>query len=437
MYDPAEFADKLEKWEENFWEVIDSWLLDKIAENDLGMVATSMINLARTSQRVGSKLLTGTAADLLRLGTFDPDDTSVWGITKGVGANALRLVSVVGPAGRAVGFAGRYAGLVAATKLTSIPGATAPCTFVAANNVITLLRGRTSQVFASLDDILRVRGANAGWFNSEVVKTAPVKAIFDKHGIFSKNVFGLQSVDDALNFARRADGPVTFGVTWTDGGRRVGHEIAAVKDPFGKLKILDYFEGKARGFRGYDTFEEFARSFNQTGRSITFDHGPVLQYSSQYMTALKMLDGAFVVAVPFVVGVRPNGVVFDIAQSVWNYLRRKLGDEAPPLPDLVTNPPNFTVSGPEIPPYWYTVHKGIPKEDWLSSRAGKHYGDMLLWPLIFEATQAEERKIGPVKFVNQNKMWEGQRVFVPDISGISADRRATAKERGRDWKRIG
>src|SRR6478672_11110915 len=129
MYDPAAFADKLEKWEEDFWEVIDSWLLEKIAENELGMVATTAINVFRTSNRVGSKVLTGTVADLLRLGTFDPDDTSAWGITKGIGANALRLISVVGPAGRAVGFAGRFAGLVAASRLRGIPLATEPCTF--------------------------------------------------------------------------------------------------------------------------------------------------------------------------------------------------------------------------------------------------------------------------------------------------------------------
>src|SRR5215204_5437262 len=104
MYDPAAFADKLEKWEEEFWEDIDSWLLEKIEENELGMVATTTINLIRTGQRTGSKILTGTAADLLRLGTFDPDDTSAWGITKGIGANALRLISVVGPAGRVISF---------------------------------------------------------------------------------------------------------------------------------------------------------------------------------------------------------------------------------------------------------------------------------------------------------------------------------------------
>ena len=95
MYDPAAFADKLEKWEEELWEVIDSWLLDKLYENEVGIVGTTLVNVLRTSQRTGSKLLTGTAADLLRLGTFDPDDTSAWGITKGLGANALRVISVI------------------------------------------------------------------------------------------------------------------------------------------------------------------------------------------------------------------------------------------------------------------------------------------------------------------------------------------------------
>ena len=169
---------------------------------------------------------------------------------------------------------------------------------------------------------------------------------------------------------------------------------------------------------------------------MRFDAGPVLQFSSQYIQLLKMADGAFVVAIPFVAGVRPRSPLFDGVQSVWNFLKRKLGDNAPPLPDLETNEQKWTVTIPGKPPYWYTVRTGIPREDWLSVRAEKHYGDMLLWPLIFEATREEERKAGAVKFVNQNKMWAGRKVFVPDISGIrptSARWRARAGGTGSGW----
>lgn len=439
MYDPAAFADKLEKWEEEFWEEIDSWLLEKIDENQVGIVATTTINVIRTGQRTGSKILTGTAADLLRLGTFDPDDTSAWGITKGIGANALRLISVVGPAGRALGFAGRYAGLVAASKLKTIPLSTEPCTFVAANNVASLLTGKTKQIFASMDDIIAHVRPAGGWMNREVAKLQPVKAIFEKHGIFTKNVFNVNSVDDVLNVARKSDGPITFGVKWTTpNGQAVGHELTVIKDPLGRLKIMDYFEGTAKGFRGYDSFHAWAASYGKTGTTVFLDSGPVMHYSSQYLTALKMLDGTFVVALPFVAGVRPNGAVFDMATSLWKYLTNIFGSDVPPeLPDLVTNPSEYIVTIPGKPPYWYTVRQGVPKDDWISTRAGKAYGDMLLWPLIFEATREEERKLGPVKFVNQNKMWAGQQVFVPDISGISAEKKAAARKRGLDWKRVG
>jgi nucleoid-associated protein YgaU len=165
--------------------------------------------------------------------------------------------------------------------------------------------------------------------------------------------------------------------------------------------------------------------------------GPILQFSSQYIQLLKLLDGAFVVTVPFVAGVRPRSPLFNGIQSVWDYLKGKLGDDVPPLPDLETNDSQWTVTIPGKPPYWYTVRQGIPREDWLSVRAERHYGDMLLWPLIFEATRTEERKLGTVRFVNQNKLWAGQKIFVPDISGFTPEQRAAARARGRDWKRVG
>lgn len=440
MYDPAAFADRLERWEEEYWEAIDSWLADKLYENEVGIVGTTLVNVLRTTQRTGSKLLTGTAADLLRLGTFDPDDTSAWGITKGLGANALRVISVIGPAGRALGWAARYAGLAAVTKLTSIPGATGPCTYVAANNAVSLLRGQTKQIFASVDDIVAAGGSPAGAFRIDVANMEPVRRAMEAGGIFVKRVFGAHSIDDALNVARKGDGPVSFSVQWTQpNGQTAGHALTAMKDAWGRVRILDYFENQAAGFRGYDSMAAFEDAWGLARGAVRFrpEGGHVLQFSSQYIQLLKLADGAFVVAIPFVAGVRPRSALFNGIQSVWEYLKRKLGDEAPELPDLETNPSEWTVTVPGRPPYWYTVRRGIPPEDWLSVRAERHYGDFLLWPLIFEATQAEERKKGAVKFVNQNKLREGQKIFVPDISAISAEKRAAARARGRDWKRIG
>lgn len=441
MYDPAAFANDIEAWEEQFWEFIDSWLLEKLYENEVGLVGTTLVNVLRTSQRTGSKILTGTVADLLRLGTFDPDDTSAWGITKGIGANALRVISVVGPAGRALGWAGRYAGLAAASKLKTIPFAEGPCAYVATNNAISLLRGQTKQIFASVDDILAAGGAPTGAWRLSIVNMPRVKAIMDAAGIYVKRLHGVNSIDDALNAARKADGPVSFNVKWVDAsGNPAEHALTAMKDPWGRLKILDYFEGQAKGFKGYASIDEFEKLWNLPKGAVTFygsSLDPVLQFSSQYIQLLKMADGAFVIAIPFVAGVRPRSPLFEGIQSVWTYLQGKLGDKAPPLPDLGTNPMDWKVTILGKPPYWYTVRQGIPRDDWLSVRAEKAYGDQLLWPLIFEATQAEERKAGTIKFVNQNKMWPGQRVFVPDISSITAERRAAARARGRDWRRVG
>jgi hypothetical protein len=440
MYDPAAFADKIEKVEAEFWEALDSWLADMLYEGQVDLVGTTLVNALRTVGATGSKVLTGTVADLLRLGTFDPDDTSAWGITKGIGANALRVISVVGPAGKALGWAARYAGLAAVTKLKDIPAVTGPCTYVAANNAVSLLRGQTKQIFASVDDIVAAGGSPAGAFRIDVANMTPVKNAMDAAGIYVKRVFGANSIDDAINVARKGEGPVSFSVQWTQSnGQTAGHALTAMKDPWGRVKILDYFENQAKGFKGYDSIDDFEKAWNLAKGAVRYkpEGGHVLQYSSQYMQLLKLMDGAFVVAIPFVAGVRPKSQLFDAVQSVWEYFKRKLGDDSPPLPDLETNETKWTVTIPGKPPYWYTVRQGIPREDWLSVRAEKHYGDMLLWPLILEATQAEERKTGAVSFVNQNKLWVGQKIFVPDIAAISPEKKAAARTRGRDWKRVG
>ncbi len=106
--------------------------------------------------------------------------------------------------------------------------------------------------------------------------------------------------------------------------------------------------------------------------------------------------------------------------------------------DLETNPSENTktILQPLKPPYWYTVKAGLPKEDWPSSRAGADYGDVLLWPLIFEATREQERQSGGVKWANQNKLHTGQRIFVPDISGYPQAKISAARTRGKDWRRV-
>lgn len=71
----------------------------------------------------------------------------------------------------------------------------------------------------------------------------------------------------------------------------------------------------------------------------------------------------------------------------------------------------------------YTVASG----DSLSLIAGKFYGDVLLWPIIYDANK---QVVGP----DPNKIYPGQKLTIPEISGYSQQQLTDARNRGRNWR---
>lgn len=71
----------------------------------------------------------------------------------------------------------------------------------------------------------------------------------------------------------------------------------------------------------------------------------------------------------------------------------------------------------------YTVASG----DSLSLIAGKYYGDVLLWPIIYDANK---QVIG----ADPNKIYPGQKLTIPGISGYSQQQLTDARNRGRNWR---
>ena len=65
--------------------------------------------------------------------------------------------------------------------------------------------------------------------------------------------------------------------------------------------------------------------------------------------------------------------------------------------------------------------------DWLSKIAQAYYGDMYLWPLIYDANRAT---IGG----NPNLIKPGQELSVPDLKSFTAVQLDEYRRRGRNWK---
>ena len=85
-------------------------------------------------------------------------------------------------------------------------------------------------------------------------------------------------------------------------------------------------------------------------------------------------------------------------------------------PDTVSVQGVHTIEGPVI-----------QKKDWLSSIAGQWYGDLLLWPVLWDFNKGPD-------FTNPNKMYVGQRIKIPFIQDKSAAEIKAYRQRGYNWK---
>ncbi|MDZ7638393.1 MAG: hypothetical protein U5J83_09120 [Bryobacterales bacterium] len=168
-YDPEALADWLDKQFDENEELQDKWWRESIGYNKLEPFWQSVATVNRYTgdpglvmNRLGSFVTRG-FIDVLRLGTGIGTHQSAWENIKGGASNGLRVLAVAGPMLRVGGAAARGIGLRATSSLKNIAGADGPCSYVATNNVLSYLSGRTVQFFRTLDDIVLVRGENAGF----------------------------------------------------------------------------------------------------------------------------------------------------------------------------------------------------------------------------------------------------------------------------------
>ena len=65
--------------------------------------------------------------------------------------------------------------------------------------------------------------------------------------------------------------------------------------------------------------------------------------------------------------------------------------------------------------------------DSISKIAQRYLGDMLLWPLIYDANQST---VG----ANPNLVRPGQKLRIPDIVSLTQSQLDAARQRGRNWR---
>jgi len=99
----------------------------------------------------------------------------------------------------------------------------------------------------------------------------------------------------------------------------------------------------------------------------------------------------------------------------------------PPGPPTLPVPPPSAAKPPASGPAFLGDHP-VAQGDWLSKIAGKWYnGEVLLWPVIFDANRAI---IGS----NPNVVKAGQVLKIPSIAGYTKAQLDEIRARGRNWR---
>jgi hypothetical protein len=201
--------------------------------------AIGIATALQTSIEVGA----GTV-DVLRLGR---------GVAKGgwrgYGQDALRLLVLLGPLGKAGGMLSRFAHLKAMRFAWTTEGITGPCTFTAVNDAMSIVSGRARNLFLTAREAARGLGKPLSAFSRDVVGDYEIAAWIDElipflrsQGATVKAIPNIRTLEQAVEAASRENGVVIFAIKYTSPGEAepIYHSVVAVRDALGQVRFGDY-----------------------------------------------------------------------------------------------------------------------------------------------------------------------------------------------------
>lgn len=379
MFTASDLADWLDKKIQEHQGLQDDWLIDsqRLGDAHAVVVAGAWFNdrIAKLPQNA-PMFVAGGLIDVLRLGS-DIDTSSAWGIGKGAVVNVVRLMVVVGPAARGIQAGGqgarRLAGLLATSEVPTLSGhGIGPCRFVNLMNVVSAVRGKTARLFASVHDVAVVRASEppgARGFIGALLEHPAVAQQIKQHSVVWTNLGNLRSMDEAVAAAKQYEGAVSIGVQWTNkAGKVVAHRLALVKDHLGRIRILDY--AKEKGFTGFGSLGDIVKARPHfAGIENAVLRPEVVLFQSKYVKFLQDVGDTWHLAVPVAVGFawgrdkRFDESVLEIALSIWQYIKARVGANSPPRPVPEAAPPR---AGPRPPAQGRPPEAlNAPRPDWL------------------------------------------------------------------------
>ena len=370
MFTASDLADWFDESQDKQSDQQDDWL---IQSQNLGDAHPFLVFCSWFGNRTATaptrliNSMTGTVVDVLRLGA-DIDTESGWGIAKGAFFNVSRLAVVAGPVGEGLSIGSRWAGLVGTAALEGLDGIAAPCRFVSVNNALSAVRGKTVQLFSTLDDLVKtVRpGAPGANMVDEILKHPSVAPLIKQAGVVWREIGNLPTLEHAFAKAREVEGALVVGVQWVNRlGKTQAHRITLVKDIFGNVKILDYSTGAE--FKGFSSLRDMAARPGFDGFDKAVIRPGTLLFQSNYLKFLEATHNAWHLSIPVAMGLSwgkgrsLDASAAEIATSAWNFLKSKLGFGAPPPPPVQAPAPPPPVRKAPPPEAAFS-----PRPDWLT-----------------------------------------------------------------------
>jgi hypothetical protein len=218
-------------------------LMDWVGENPQWW-AIGVATAVQTSMELGAGLV-----DVLRFG-----EGAAKGGFSGYGMDALRLLAILGPLGRAGSLASRaLTPLAQAGRLrlaVSVKGVTGPCTFQAVNNAMAITKGKS--LFVTVADMAQAVGKPIKSLASVAPGKFKLGAWIDdllpflrSAGARVREVNGLTTIEQVVAIARNETAPVVFAikttVTTTAGQTKtILHTVIASRTATGGVRFADY-----------------------------------------------------------------------------------------------------------------------------------------------------------------------------------------------------
>jgi hypothetical protein len=205
----SDLADWWDKQKRDSERILTDWVQDNPQWWAIAVAGT-----VQTTMDLGAGMV-----DVLRFGEGVAE-----GGVRGYGKDALRLLMLLGPLGRAGGIASRFlTPLIQAGRLrvaVQVAGVDGPCTFQAVNNALSITKGKN--LFVTVADMAGAVGKRVGQLTKAASGEYELGAWIDElvpflrnAGMRVKEVTGFTRVEQAIALAQKETGPVIFAIRTT------------------------------------------------------------------------------------------------------------------------------------------------------------------------------------------------------------------------------